>query len=258
MPFDPTDEAGQLHGRSSIEESANCRQMAEAYFQAARKRIGLLETGIVTSQCHMLTGIYFFYIMRPLQGWSAIHQAGSTLSLYLKSRAASQSWIDSPQHAHDLSERHLEQRIYWTVLKSECEVRTELDLAQSDLCKLEYPYLFPSPPNPPTPVQMPDSSVSAPTPASITTPSSQGLSTASSSSYQKDEEQSWFYYLSEIALRRIENQILNTFYRADHSSWTQVDAQSLICAATSIEEQLETWYAHYPLSPACPHHTHRS
>lgn len=194
----------------------------------------------------MFSGIYFFYTLRPLQGWSAIHQAGSTLSLYLKARAASQSVIDSPHHAHDLSERHLEQRIYWTVLKSECEVRTELDLPQSELCKLEYPYLFPSPPDPPSPVQVPESSLSTSTPASTATPSSQAFSMASSSSCQKEEEQSWFYYLSEIALRRLENHILNTFYRADHSSWTQVNIKDLVCAATSIEEQLEIWYDNQP------------
>jgi len=201
----------------------------------------------------MFSGIYFFYTLRPLQGWSSIHQAGSTLSLYLKAHAAFQMRIDSPHHAPQPLERHLEQRIYWTVLKSECEIRTELDLPQSDLYKLEYPYLFPSPPNPTSPVQTPESSVPTSTPASIATPSSQAFSRASLSSSQRGEEQSWFYYLSEIALRRIENHILNTFYRADHSSWTQVDLEDLISAATSIEDQLAIWYAHY-LTPPCSNH----
>lgn len=192
----------------------------------------------------MFSGIYFFYTLRPLQGWSAIHQAGSTLSLYLKGRAALQMRMDSSHHAAELPERHLEQRIYWTVLKSECEIRTELELPQSDLCKLEYPYLFPSPPNPPSPVQIPDNSLPTSTPGSTATPASQAFSTASSSSCQREEEQSWFYYLSEIALRRIENHILNTFYRADHSSWTQVDVEEMISAAISIEDQLAIWYAH--------------
>lgn len=202
----------------------------------------------MASQCHMFSGIYFFYTLRPLQGWSAIHQAGSTLSLYLKAHAALQMRIDSPHHPPQLHERHLEQRIYWTVLKSECEVREELDLPQSDLCKLEYPYLFPSPPNPPSPVHIPESSLPTSTPASSTTPSSQAFSTASLPSSQRTEEQSWFYYLSEIALRRIENQILNTFYRADHSSWTQMDVEGLVSAATSIEDQLAIWYSHDPKS----------
>lgn len=194
----------------------------------------------------MFSGVYFFYTLRPLQGWSAIHQAGSTLSLYLKAHAALQMQINSPLHAPELHERHLEQRIYWTVLKSECEVREELDLPQSDLCKLEYPYLFPSPPSPPSPVQIPESSLPSSTPASSATPSSQAFSMASLSSSQRTEEQSWFYYLSEIALRRIENQILNTFYRADHNSWTQMDVEGLISAATSIEDQLAIWYSHHP------------
>lgn len=222
--------------------------MAEVYFQAARKRIGLLDPGIVASQCHMFSGVYLFYTLRPLQGWSAINQAGSTLSLYLKAHAALQMRMDSPHHAPELRERHLEQRVYWTVLKSECEVRTELDLPQSELCKLEYPYLFPSPPSPASPVQNSESSLPTSTPGSTATPSSEAFSMASSSSYQREEEKSWFYYLSEIALRRIENHILNTFYRADHTSWRQMDVQDLISAATSIEDQLAIWYAHHPKS----------
>ncbi|KAH8801414.1 hypothetical protein F5884DRAFT_513774 [Xylogone sp. PMI_703] len=243
-PFDPASEAGQLHNRTSIEETSARRQTAEVYFQAARKRIGLLELGFTTSQCHMFSGIYLFYTLRPIQGWSAFYQAGSTLSLYLKAHAAVEARIDSTHHFSALSEKRLEQRLYWTVLKSECEIRTELDLPQSDLCKLEYPYLFPSPPSPSNPAQGPQDSFQ--TPASTTTPSSQTYSTASLSSYQRVEEQSWFYYLSEIALRRIENRILNMFYKADHHSWTQMDVEGMISAATSIEDQLAIWYSSLP------------
>ena len=129
------------------------------------------------------------------------------------------------------SERRLEQRLYWTVLKSECEIRVQLDLPQSNLCKLDYPFLFPSPPSHGSPVE---------SPASIPSTSSQRL--------QQAEEQSWFYYLSEIALRRIENRVLNAFYKEDHQYWLHTDLSVMMSAAEDIEIQMETWYASLPTS----------
>ncbi|KAH6989939.1 hypothetical protein EDB80DRAFT_587984 [Ilyonectria destructans] len=245
LPFNPACEAGQLHDRTSIEETADRHPTAEVYFQAARKRLGLLEGSIMASQCHLLSGIYLMYTVRPIQAWSAFHQAGSAYSLYLKGQAALEARIDSTHRVPGPSERRLEQRLYWTVLKSECEIRTELDLPQSDLCKLGYPYLFPSPPSPGSPVQSPQDSLHTPTAASVTTSSSQTYLTPSSS-YQKTEEQSWLYYLSEIALRRIENRVLNAFYGEEHYSWTRMDVEPMVSAATSIEHQLAIWYSSMP------------
>ncbi|TPX11446.1 uncharacterized protein E0L32_007865 [Thyridium curvatum] len=246
LPFDPIDEEGKLHGRYSVDEVATRHRTAEAYFQAARKRLGLLEIGLAASQCHMLCCIFLFYTMRPIQAWSATHQAASTLALHLQAQAALEKRGDRTQQMTDLSEKRLEQRLYWTVLKSECEVRTELDFPQSDLCKLNYPYLFPSPPtpSPPSPVQSPQ----GPTPASIATPSTQATSTMSSSSYQKVEEQSWFYYLSEIALRRIQNRVLNAFYKQDHESWARMGVERMASIASGIEDQLAIWYSSLPES----------
>ena len=185
------------------------------------------------------------YTMRPLQGWSAFHQAGSVYSLYLKGQASLRERSDKSSAITRPSERRLEQRLYWTVLKSECEVRTQLDLPQSDLCKVGYPHLFPTPPTPPSPVRSPQEAFRPQTPVSTTTASSQILSMASCSSQQNSEEQSWFYYLGEIALRRIENRVLNVFYKEDHHSWSRMDIETMIYAAEDIEAQLAIWYAHF-------------
>jgi hypothetical protein len=216
--------------------------MAEAYFLAARKRMGLLEPSLIASQCHMLSGIYLMYTFRQIQGWAALNQAGSTLSMYLKGKAALEGQVGGGHGLPESADKRLEQRIYWTVLKSECELRTELDVAQSDLCKIGYPYPFPSPPSPRSPSQTPQMPVHTPTPPYTTGASSQTLASTPSQSYQGIEEQSWFYYLSEIALRRIENRVLNTFYKEDHYSWTRTNIDDMITAATNVEEQLELWY----------------
>lgn len=243
MPYNPSNEAGQLHGRSSLSDSAEDRNNAEGYYHLARKRIGLLENGLVACQCHLLSGIYLMYTSRPLQAYSSFHNAASMLSLYLKGKASVWDRESGTPPAAVSSDRRLEQRLYWTILKTECEVKVHLGLPQSDLCSLSYPYLFPSPPTPSSPVQgSQDPGLAlAPTPASGTTVSSGWPTIASRSSNGHYEEQSWFYYLSEIALRRLENRTLNAFYKTDQSAWLSTDLQVLINAAEDIEARLTSW-----------------
>ncbi|PVH85961.1 hypothetical protein DL98DRAFT_511047 [Cadophora sp. DSE1049] len=234
-PYIPSSEISSLSGsgRTSLDDTSDLLQTGNAFYQVARKRFGLLDQSIMAGQCHMLSGIYLMYTLKPLEAWIAFHQAGSTYSLHLKRQAALQernSGMDIDV-TDSQSERRLEQRLYWTVLKSECEIRVQLDLPQSNLCKLDYPFLFPSPPSNGSPVQ---------SPASIPSTSSQRL--------QHAEEQSWFYYLSEIALRRIENRVLNAFYTEDHQYWLQMDLSVMMSAAEDIEIQMETWYASLPTS----------
>lgn len=243
-PHDPSYEGRQLH--RSVDEEFDRRNIAEAYYQLARKRLGLLDGSLMACQCYLLSGIYLMYSIQPIQAWSAFHNAASTYSLYLKGKAGLWEGNDAPASTSKSSERRLEQRLYWTCLKSECEIRSELDLPQSDLCDLKYPYLFPSPPTPSSPVNISQDDLYVPTPASDTTIPSHLHSVSSSSSYQSLEEQSWFYYLSEIALRRIENRVLNTFYREDHYTWSSVNMQVMINAAEDIEGQLTAWYVPIP------------
>ncbi|KAH6718437.1 hypothetical protein BKA61DRAFT_302044 [Leptodontidium sp. MPI-SDFR-AT-0119] len=234
-PYSPSPELDLLSGsgRTSLEDKPGHLETGNAFYQVARKRFGLLDQSIMAGQCHMLSGIFLMYTMRPLEAWSAFHQAGSIYSLYLKSQAALQERNNDMDIDVSLSqlEKRLEQRLYWTVLKSECEIRVQLDLPQSNLCKLDYPFLFPSPPSPGSPVESPESAL-----------------TASSQQLQLAEEQTWFYYLSEIALRRIENRVLNAFYTEDHPRWLQTDLSVMIAAAEDIELQMETWYASLPTS----------
>ncbi|KAH7384711.1 hypothetical protein BKA64DRAFT_711831 [Cadophora sp. MPI-SDFR-AT-0126] len=244
-PYIPPSEISSLSegGRTSLDDTSDLLQTGNAFYQVARKRFGLLDQGIMAGQCHMLSGIYLMYTLKPLEAWTAFHQAGSTYSLHLKRQAALQEHtsrmdvdVTDPQ-----SERRLEQRLYWTVLKSECEIRVQLDLPQSNLCKLDYPFLFPSPPSNGSPVE---------SPASIPSASSQRLEHA--------EEQSWFYYLSEIALRRIENRVINAFYIEDHQHWLHMDLSVMMSAAGDIENQMETWYASLPTSIQFDNRVHQA
>ncbi|CAI4216032.1 unnamed protein product [Parascedosporium putredinis] len=57
------------------------------------------------------------------------------------------SW-KSP-HTGSTARRWQEQRLYWSCYKSECELRTEMDIPDSLLADFRYPDLYPSPPNAP-------------------------------------------------------------------------------------------------------------
>lgn len=82
------------------------------------------------------------------------------------------------------------------------ELRLELNL-QKNVLDLSYPTFFPSPPD--------------------------GLKT-------KDEA-AWYFYLAEIALRRLENRILGYLYRPD----TAISESTMVYAILDFEEQKDAW-----------------
>jgi hypothetical protein len=63
---------------------------------------------------------------------------------------------------------------------------------------------------------------------------------------QREQEHSWFYYLSEIALRRIGNRVLNTFYREKNFQWVDMDVQEAIKLAEEFMLLLQRWYEGLP------------
>ncbi|KAB8266845.1 hypothetical protein BDV30DRAFT_244863 [Aspergillus minisclerotigenes] len=138
--------------------------------------------------------------------------------------------------------RRLEQRLYWTFFKSECEIRLELDLPVSELATLAYPDMFPSPPTPLSPIEASqtrgNSLVSTPLSSSSCQQSGQSSTFGTP---QEVEEQSWYYYLSEIALRRIGNRVLHYFYKEDNRSWSQMNIYEAVTIAEDLEVQLQSW-----------------
>lgn len=127
------------------------------------------------------------------------------------------------------------------------EILSEVTLPESGIADIEYPHMFPSPPE-----LSSDSGSSVLSPAAIT-PSpgfeSPSLNIHSNSmTIQQEQEKSWFYYLSEIALRRIGNRILNAFYREETPQWVNMNAQETTKIAEEFIRQLEQWYDGLPPS----------
>ncbi|KAH7163484.1 hypothetical protein B0J13DRAFT_538669 [Dactylonectria estremocensis] len=247
-PFDPTiPPEGTPLGTSSHDLEARVR--GEAYYHSARRRFGLLDRSMAACQCYLLSGIYLMYTIRPLQAWQSFNQASTVYLVYLKSHGRFGSEGNQWNDTQTLSLRSLEQRLYWSCLKSESEIRNEVPLPPSGLSEINYPHMFPSPPsadmlNIPLPNEF-----AAFSSGTLMAVSPQSTSTASSDSMDHAllHEQSWFYYLTEVSLLRLSNRIVQYFYSAESSSWLQTNILNMINAAEEFESQLEGWKESLPV-----------
>lgn len=117
-------------------------------------------------------------------------------------------------------------------------MRVELHLPQSAIANVDYPHMLTSPPSHPADgpgvEQFEGDTLSF----------EQRLREYSNKVH--NDEKSWYYYLTEVALRRIGNRILNTFYREDHANW--VDIIPLIPIAKKFQAQILVWSANLPPS----------
>ena len=195
---------------------------AEAYYTAARKRMGLLENSVLAVQCTFLLGVYQMYSMRPLRAWMSFNQACAIFQTYLHTRCRQEANRDT---------KRLEQRLYWSCLKSECEMRDEIDLPPSGLAKVNHPDVFPSPPG--------------------GTPDPDGSDDAIHSESrrlhrQPDVEKIWYYYLSEIASRRLKNRISTVLHSGSPLSWQLSSLPKLYRLAEELERQVQRWAEHMP------------
>ena len=240
-------------------------QKGENCFIQACRRLGLLKQTLLAAQCHFFAGVYLMYTLRPMLSWQHFHQAAITYQLYLKTtgRLTENLCIIDPSclqpgdfEARKLS--RLEQRLYWSCFKSETEFRVELPLPQSEIAEYEFPKLFPSPPSPPSPsqasfqedpvqtaVHMLGSPAIASPQATRSFPLDDAFSIRNHAKRLCREEESWYYYLTEVALRRIGNRIINSFFTSPHQAgWMNIEPYLDI--AMEFEAQVSSWYANLP------------
>lgn len=209
-------------------------RQAESCYALACRRLGLLKHTILGAQCFFYSAVYLMYTFAPLQAWNHFCQASTFYQLSFRkiSRASETPRLDGLSLTH----RRIEQSLYWSCFKSECEIRVELPLPQSGIASIEYPHLFPSPPS------------HSRNSTGRTLHGSEMLSTEPGLMHDSDkdlnEERSWYYYLTEVALRRISNRILSTFYRQDHTNWNNISP--LIPIAKEFESQILVWSANLP------------
>jgi hypothetical protein len=114
------------------------------------------------------------------------------------------------------------------------EIRTEICLPPSGLAKVAYPDVFPTPPG------------ASPQPGEeSSTGRADCISESSGILLDPELENSWSYYLSDIAVRRIGNRLMNSFYKEDESTWLSIPVDRLMRVAEELEAQLTQWSVVY-------------
>ncbi|KAH7134562.1 c6 zinc finger domain-containing protein [Dactylonectria estremocensis] len=219
---------------------------AELYFQMAQRRIGMLfhSNSLIAVQCSFLTAVYLMTTFRIMAAWKAFSQAGTQCVGWLAARGHTREAMDSQSSVavempQGDSEQNMEESLYWSCLKSELELRTELGLPGSSLNEMQYYHVYPSPPSP----------------SQLT-----GGPTRSESAAQRERdtlEIGWFFYLAEIALRRIMNEALSSRYWADSwyyttSWWTAEGENRYRDDVERFKAKLETWKDMLPPSMRFP------
>ena len=100
----------------------------------------------------------------------------------------------------------------------------EVNLPSSGIANVAYSDVFPSPPS-----------------ESLSPSNDDQLASLSSRPQQPELERIWSYYLSEIAVRKIGNRIMNCFYQDDASTWLTMPLLRMMRIAEELELQLTQW-----------------
>ena len=223
-------------GQPGYSRRADRLQRAEHFFQMAQRRIGVLyhTNSLLAVQCGFLTAVYLMSTFRIMAAWKAFAQAGTQCVGWMAARE--HKTAPTPPDAMDMDtgvdgEQHMEESLYWSCLKSELELRTELELPGSTLNEMQYSHEYPSPPNP----------------AQLVAGHGQGQTQV-----QREQlERGWFFYLAEIALRRIMNDALSSRYASGSwyytvPWWTATGEDWLRSDIEGFRQKLDTWQAMLP------------
>jgi hypothetical protein len=126
---------------------------------------------------------------------------------------------------------------------SQSEIRVELKLPESSIANIKYPDMFPSPPN--VESFLATDVVPSPTYSELVSPSTPDRHSQRSHrerAFSESQKNSWYYYLSEIALRRIGNSVLSTFCMNDNYPDSDIPIQLMIKTANNFVDQMSQWY----------------
>ncbi|KAL0941336.1 C6 zinc finger domain-containing protein [Colletotrichum truncatum] len=206
---------------------------AQSLFQAAQKRLGVLLSSddIIAAQCLFLSGVYMMCTFQPVKAWRYFVQALASCQQFPFLTPEAQQRYHNSMKSGNESENYsidtLQQAVYWSSWKSEREMRGDLYLPDFSLSDKElafYPPFFPTPPTARAEVE------------------------ATLDPRLTRERTSWYFYLSEISLRRLASRIsaemvgLQKLHPTRHAYLTAAAA-----AVPQYEEQAKEWIGSLPL-----------
>lgn len=218
-----------------VTQDSEAYATARSFYSAARKRIGVVlgTSGVLEAQCLFLAGAYMMCIFERVKAWRFFMQSLACCQEFdflHRSRAGSDGIHDNI-HAYEMQDYQsqqastAEQAIYWSAWKSERELRPDLQAPDFRLPKTEvaiYPPFFPTPPAP-----------------------NENLQSGLSDEYKQRERVSWYFYLSEISLRRLSSRIANEIL-AFQPQYDETLLEGLAKATSEYEAQADEWVMALP------------
>ncbi|KAF4967059.1 hypothetical protein FSARC_5350 [Fusarium sarcochroum] len=198
---------------------------AELYYTSSRKRMGLLTNTLLATECFFLAGVYEMYSLRPLQASISFNRAC----------VAFQTLTHMKPKAYNIENQSAEaraSRLYWSCLKSEHEMSMEFRIPSSGVARLNYTSSFPPPPA-----------------TAFTGDSFQhsGLVQPGSAIHiQESLDRGWYYYLADIAARRLLQRVTDSLYTENDVGWDLAPLPHLTQTAAELERQLDQWYRTLP------------
>ncbi|KAL7894290.1 hypothetical protein HDV63DRAFT_396774 [Trichoderma sp. SZMC 28014] len=212
-----SDEELDLVPRQRVTMAVPDHRMRESlmYITMAQKRMSTayLDDSLLGVVCFCLFGMWYQYNIEPIPGWKMFRTASMMWEAYNLKHSDGKT-------RRPKQEESLEQRLYWTCLKSECEVRHELNgLPSCTLQESSFPYSLPTFP---------------------TIESFSPMDPHQEASIIQSTTRSYYYYLAEISLRRL----LNRTRSAAAMLSPTVDshtASQLADTLQKLEGQLQQW-----------------
>ncbi|KAH8665650.1 hypothetical protein BGZ61DRAFT_538614 [Ilyonectria robusta] len=235
-PWDISDLENYDRPKPSLERYS----MARDYFSAGQKRLGALctQSSLTAAQCMFMAGTFLLYLQKPVAGWRLLNMASTTCRAYISKRIARETRGERPRHS-----RSMEQRLCWSCFKAEREVACEFGMETAGLNVIAYSTSLPTPPNGYA------SDINGASSHKAVSP--EGLAPLPVP-HEPYEDQSWYFFLTEIMLCKLEMRIDNFFqdkrreaYRSAGSA-AEVFFQGLVEALQEFRYQLSSYYESLP------------
>ncbi|CAG8182360.1 unnamed protein product [Penicillium olsonii] len=199
------------------------------YFAAAWSFLpsAMMQNTVVAAQCMVLAAAYLFYLVRPLEAWTLL----SNVSLKL------QLLFGSPDRIPD-QWRELSVRVYWNALLFESDLLAELDLPHSGIVNFEEVVDLPGGFEE---EEKDEDGAERERTEQGGTRKHPGSSRPPDSQLAIRHDELW-YFLAEIALRRLLNRVSHIIYQKDSTH----TLSTLGPIVFELDFQLSQWYDSLP------------
>lgn len=167
-----------------------------AAFLAASFPSSLCQNSLVAVEYHIMLSQYHLYCMDPLKAHGAIVQAATHMTFFLEKEKVYPQSLTQPHYRFG-ERKGIVDRLFWTCLKMESELQAELSpfVPNFGVSLLVPPSSFLRIPSPVLP--------------------SEHLPECVQLASRHDDQNLWFYFLTEIAVRKVDNKLYDEVFSAD-------------------------------------------